>query len=84
MTFWILSVVIFHTFVGTPTYCTTSSSAPFSASHQNSFLSRTRYLYRASKTALSQLQQARLSQQATPINSVNPPMAEQTERKKPE
>ena len=38
--------------VGTSTYCTTSSSAPFSA-HQSSALSRTRYLCLTSKTALS-------------------------------
>jgi len=69
-----------NTIVGTSTYCTTSSSAPFSASHQISFLSRTCYLCLASKTALSGLQQERLSQQATPTNSANPPMAEQTER----
>ena len=50
-----------NTIVGTSTYCTTSSSAPFSASHQISFLSRTCYLCLASKTALSGLQQERLS-----------------------
>jgi hypothetical protein len=38
----------------------------------------------ASKTALSGLQQARLSQQATPTNSANPPITEQTEWQKPE
>jgi hypothetical protein len=47
--------------VGTPTYCTTSSSALFSASHQSSFLSCTRYLCLASKMALSGLQQMRLA-----------------------
>jgi hypothetical protein len=69
-----------NTIVGTSTYCTPSSSAPFSASHQISLLSRTRYLCLTSKTALSELQQERLSQQATPTTSVNPPMPEQTEK----
>jgi hypothetical protein len=44
--------------------------------------SRTRYLCLASKTDLTGFQQARLSQQATPTNSANPPMTDQTDRQK--
>jgi len=69
---------------GNPHYCTTTSPVQFSAPHQSSALSRTRYLCLVSKTALMGLQQARLSQQAMPTNSANPPMAEETKRQKPE